>query len=95
MQSDDKDIQHPSDITPPAGNMKGYNVDVALLKGTWAAGKCCLSQALKQALSFETRVVIRLSAYIHEHTTQEKQSFSGACCCLCQIRNKQLRSAVH
>lgn len=40
------------------------------------------------------RVVIRLSAYIHEHTTHEKKSFSGTCYCWARLSNKELRTAV-
>lgn len=50
VQSED-DYRCPLCIAPPAGNMKGYG-DVAFLKRTWAAGKCCLSKALKQTLFF-------------------------------------------
>lgn len=52
QSEDDKDNQCPSCIAPPAGNMKGYG-DVTFLKRTCASGKCCLSKALKQTLSFE------------------------------------------
>lgn len=61
---------------------------------TWAAGKCCSSQALKSALSLKLRVVIRLSAYFHEHTTHEKILF-WKLLLLGQIHNKGFRTAVN